>query len=129
MTEAERLAIEWQCSRLIALYANLNDAAQWKELADLYTEDGVMARPSQPDTLISGRGTILAAFINRPARATRHVCSNMVIDVESPTSARGHSAMVLFQPGSPPLAGSFRDRFELTGSGWRFAERLGSLSW
>ena len=34
---------------LIALYANLNDAARWDEVAALYTEDGSMTRPTAPD--------------------------------------------------------------------------------
>lgn len=129
MTEAERIAIEWQCARLIALYANLNDAARWDELAALYTEGGTMTRPTAPDAPITGRAAILAAFRGRPPRQTRHVCSNVVIDVDGPASARGTSAMVLFTPDSAPLAGSFHDRFELTAGGWRFAERRGSLAW
>jgi ketosteroid isomerase-like protein len=125
---AERRAIEHDCARLIALYANLNDAAQWDEVAALYAEDGVMFRPTAPDAGVEGREAILAAFKSRPARTTRHVCSNVVIDVESPTTARGTSAMLLFTaPDAPPLVGSFHDRFCLTADGWRFAERRGSL--
>lgn len=129
MTEADRLAAEWQCAKLIARYANLNDEARWDEVAALYTENGLMTRPTAPDAPIVRREAILAAFKSRPPRKTRHVCSNVVITVESPTTASGVSAMVLFSEGNPPLAGSFHDRFELTGEGWRFAERRGSLSW
>lgn len=129
MTDAERRAIEADCARLIALYANLNDEARWDEVAALYTEGGLMTRPTAPDAPIIGRAAILAAFKGRPPRKTRHVCSNVVIDVESPTAARGISAMVLFTEGAAPLAGSFHDRFELTAEGWRFSERRGSLAW
>ena len=62
-----RRAIEWECSRLVNLYANLNDAARWPELTDLYTEDGLMTRPSAPDVAIVGRAAILEAFTSRPA--------------------------------------------------------------
>ena len=125
----ERCAIEADCARLIALYANLNDEARWDEVAALYTEGGLMTRPTAPDAPIVGRSAILAAFQSRPPRKTRHVCSNVVIDVDSPTSARGTSAMILFTETGNPLAGSFHDRFELTPDGWRFSERRGSLAW
>jgi hypothetical protein len=129
VTGDERRAIEADCARLIALYANLNDAARWAEAAALYAEDGVMARPTAPDAPLVGRAAILAAFESRPPRKTRHVCSNVVITVEGPDAASGESAMILLQPDAAPLAGSFHDRFVRTAEGWRFAERRGSLAW
>lgn len=126
-SDEARRAIEWDCSRLINLYAKLNDAARWQEVAELYAEDGRMTRPSAPDLPIVGRAAILAAFTSRPPRTTRHACSNIVIDVESATTARGSSTMLLFTGGPAPLVGGFEDRFVLTGDGWRFAERRGSL--
>ncbi|MFN3469994.1 MAG: nuclear transport factor 2 family protein [Novosphingobium sp.] len=128
MTADERRAAEADCARLVALYANLNDEARWDEVAALYAEDGVMYRPTAPDAGIAGREAILAAFKARPPRKTRHVCSNVVIDVESETTARGTSAMLLFTGEGAPLVGSFHDRFVLTDDGWRFAERRGSLT-
>ena len=128
MDVERRHAIEWSCSRLIALYANLNDESRWEELAALYAEDGAMSRPTAPDVLIEGREAILAAFRSRPPRKTRHVCSNVVIDVESGTRARGTSAMVLYTEGAAPIVGSFHDTFVLTQDGWRFAQRRGSLT-
>jgi hypothetical protein len=125
----ERRAIEWECARLINLYALFNDEARWDEVAALYAPDGVMTRPTAPDQPIVGRDAILAAFRARAPRTTRHVCSNIVIDVESATSARGRSAMLLFTSADkPPLVGGFEDRFALTGDGWRFAERRGTLT-
>lgn len=120
-------AIEADCARLVNLYANLNDAARWPEVADLYAKDGLMTRPTAPDAPVVGRAAILAAFTARPPRTTRHICANIVIDVESATSARGSSAMLLFTGGPAPLVGGFDDRFVLTGDGWRFAERRGWL--
>lgn len=126
--EDGRRAAEHDCARLIALYANLNDEARWDEVAALYAEDGVMFRPTAPDVAVAGRDAILAAFKARPPRKTRHVCSNVVIDVESATTARGTSAMLLFTGEGAPLVGSFHDRFRLTEDGWRFAERRGTLT-
>lgn len=127
MTPDQRRAAEHDCARLIALYANLNDDARWDDVAALYAEDGVMFRPTAPDAGVEGREAILAAFKARPARTTRHVCSNVVIDVDSEDSARGTSAMLLFTGEGGPLVGSFHDRFVRTAEGWRFAERRGSL--
>lgn len=128
MTDEQRRQIEQDCARLIALYANLNDRARWQDLAALYAENGRMARPTAPDEWIEGRDAILAAFQSRPARTTRHVCSNVVIDVINDASAAGESAMLLFTGDGAPKVGSFHDRFVRTDAGWRFAERRGSLT-
>ncbi|WP_245647559.1 nuclear transport factor 2 family protein [Novosphingobium lentum] len=128
VSEDERRAIEQDCARLIALYANLNDEGRWEEVAALYAEDGTMTRPTAPDAPVVGRAAILAAFRSRPPRTTRHVCSNVVIDVEGPDAARGTSAMLLFTGADAPLVGSFHDRFVRTAGGWKIAERRGSLT-
>lgn len=139
MDEATRRAIEADCTRLINLYALRNDAGDWDAVTALYAEDGLLTRPSAPDKPIVGREAILAAFKARPARAGRHVCSNIVVDVESATRATAFSVILLFQGeasedgGLPvrdpkgPLVGWFRDRFVKTAQGWRFAERRGGL--
>jgi hypothetical protein len=127
LTAEQRRAIESECARLVNLYANLNDAADWQAVVDLYAPDGAMARPSAPDVLIRGRAAILAAFRARPARTTRHFCANIVVDVDSPTEAHGQSAMLLYSGPDSPLVGTFHDRFVLTSDGWRFAERRGVL--
>lgn len=129
MSAADRRAIEWDCARLINLYAQLNDAARWDEVATLYAPDGLMTRPTAPDAPIVGRDAILAAFQARPPRVTCHISSNIVIAVESANRARGTSAMLLFTAAdAPPLVGGFQDIFVLTDEGWRFAERRGSLA-
>ncbi len=128
MTDAERAAIEQACARLIARYANLNDAGDWAGVAALYAVDGRMARPTAPDDFIVGRDAILAAFRARPARTTRHLCSNIVVDVLSFETATAESAMALFTPDAPPKLGGFHDRFVREDGVWRFAERHGFLS-
>lgn len=128
MTPDTRRAIEADCARLVALYANLNDAARWAELAALYAPDGRMARPTAPDDWIIGREAILAAFTARPPRTTRHVCSNIVIDVADADHAVGESAMLLFTGEGAPKVGSFHDRFVRIDGVWRFAERRGTLT-
>lgn len=139
MTEDERRAIEWDCTKLINRYTLLNDAADWDAVAALYTEDGQMARPSAPDKPVVGRETILATFKSRPARAARHVVSNIVVDVVSATEATALSIIVLYQGhasedgGLPvrdpkgPLIGTYTDKLRKTAQGWQFAERVGGL--
>ena len=139
MTDEERNGIEWACTRLINLYALLNDAGDWDGVAGLYAQDGQMARPSAPDKPVIGRDAILASLKSRPPRAARHVISNIVVDVESETKARAMSVILLFQGeadgngGLPvrdpkgPLVGYFKDRLIRTEEGWRFAERIGGL--
>jgi len=119
--------IEQDCARLINRYANRNDAADWVAVAELYAVDGRMARPTAPDQWIVGRDAILAAFLARPPRATRHICANIEVEVIGPDAARGESAMLLFTGEGPPKVGSFHDRFVRTQDGWRFAERRGIL--
>ncbi len=129
MSAADRRAIEWDCARLINLYAQLNDAARWEDVAALYAPDGLMTRPTAPDAPIVGRDAILAAFKARSPRVTCHISSNIVITVESANRAQGTSAMLLFTAAdAPPLVGGFQDIFVLTEDGWRFAERRGSLA-
>ncbi|HEU4618030.1 MAG TPA: nuclear transport factor 2 family protein, partial [Gammaproteobacteria bacterium] len=74
----------------------------------------------------------------RPAeRITRHLCTNILIHVESAKSARGSTYVILYSADatgasdkrfgltSEPrkLLGEFDDRFALTEDGWRIAER------
>jgi hypothetical protein len=119
MTDEERRAIEWECTRLINLYANLNDEARWEEAAALYAEDGLMTRPTAPDAPIVGRAALLAAFLARPPRTSQHVVGNIA-----------KSVILLFtSKEGPPLIGTYRDRFVRTDEGWRFSERRGALTW
>jgi len=139
MDFSERQEVEQACIRLINLYANLNDTQDWEKVADLYAIDGRFARPSGSGEFVEGRAAILESFRSRPARAQRHVVSNIVIDVEGPATARAFSVLLLFQ-GEPstdgslpvmsknsPLVGWYRDLIVETREGWRFAERVGGL--
>ncbi|HWI86431.1 MAG TPA: nuclear transport factor 2 family protein [Sphingomonas sp.] len=123
----ERQAIEHACAQLVNRYANLNDAGQWDSLIELFVEDARMSRPSAPDDWIKGREAIRAAFRSRPARMSRHLWTNIVIDAVDAREARGECALALFMPDQPVKIGSFTDRFVKTDQGWKFAERRGSL--
>lgn len=134
----EEFAIRQACADLVARYAYLNDERRYDDLADLFTDDAVLYRPSAPDQAVAGRPAILAAFRNRPASAaTFHVTSDVVIDVAGAALAHGRSRILMLggtraPDGAalpvdvrPPVPGVFHDVFTLTGQGWKFAERRG----
>jgi hypothetical protein len=141
MNETERLLIVEACRALIYHYAYLNDERDFEALADLFTDDGVFHRPSAPDTAIVGRRAIVQALKARPpGTATFHVCSDVLVDVDSGQQARARSRILLLsgprgaEGGHPeptalkaPLPGTFRDELKLTPLGWKFARRMGSL--
>lgn len=139
MNVIDRMGIEHECARLITLYAALNDAGRWEDVAALYTEAGRMSRPTAPDDFVEGRAAILAAFKARPARASRHICCNILVSVEDDDRASATSQILLFtgtasegdglpiQSATPPMVGTYHDIFARTDDGWRFVERRGSL--
>lgn len=122
------LLAEREIERMILDYAARNDAGDWEAVAAMYIEDGRMSRPVAPDSFIEGRAAILAAFMARPARASRHVVANIRVTVETPARAAASSQILLFTGADqPPLVGSYADALVNQGDGWRFAERRGSL--
>ena len=133
------MSIERECARLILKYAYLNDERNFEALADLFTEQSVLYRPAAPEQAIVGRSAILEVFKKRPIEvATFHICSDIIIDVEDDYVACGRSRILLLSGTKtegnplptelkPAVPGTFRDRFQLTEGGWKFAERRGSL--
>ena len=126
---------------MVIRFANLNDAMQYKKLVNLFTDDASFARPTEPDNFISGKANILAAFEARPGdRITRHIVSNVLIDVISETRARGCCYAVLYtgsadnhaekfgiQANASQYIGEFYDDFVLTDEGWKIARRSGKI--
>ncbi|MES2261793.1 MAG: nuclear transport factor 2 family protein [Pseudomonadota bacterium] len=133
--DAERDQAERACARLVVAYGYLNDGRNFDALAELFTEDAVLYRPAAPERAVVGRAAILAAFQARPAElATFHVCSDILIDVESEEYATGRSRILLLSTARgdetvkvPALPGTFCDRFRRTADGWKFSERRGAL--
>jgi SnoaL-like domain len=128
MTDLERLIAERACHRLILDYAAFNDACDWEAVAALYCSAGRMSRPTAPDVFIEGRDAILGAFRARPPRATRHICANIRVTIDSATHATATSQILLYTAADVlPLVGTYADIFARSDDGWRFAERRGSL--
>ena len=140
MNEFELACIEQQCAKLINRFSNLNDAMRYEELAALFTEDARFARPTDPDNFIAGREAILAAFQARPRdKVTRHIISNIDVEVLDPARARSLSYALLYtgSPDTPAklglqanavqLVGEFHDEFVKTPDGWKFSSRQGRI--
>jgi len=141
-SELEVLVIERACERLINEFFEAIDTRNDAHLDNLFTDDATYARPTDPNTVMSGRETIRKAFESRPGgRVTRHTCSNVRITVESAERAVGVSRVVLIagptEPAAHPqfgfkadarqLVGEFDDVFVKTAAGWRFLSRRGRV--
>ena len=141
MNETEQLLALEACRNLIHRYAYLNDERDFAAIAAMFTEDGVLYRPSAPDKPIHGRSAILAALQTRPATtATFHVCTDVLVEVLSASHATARSRILMLAGEratgatvpeattvKPPLPGTFEDELVLTAEGWKFASRKGGL--
>ncbi|APP76689.1 hypothetical protein BJD12_17290 [Xanthomonas vesicatoria ATCC 35937] len=126
------------CEQLIRRFALYNDRHEHEQLAALFTDDGVFARPSAPDAPVHGRVAILQAFRERPPRTTCHLMLNTLVNIQSPTVAHAHSNVLLYTAAdtsmsppwtaqSPALLGSFDDVLVFEQERWLFKQRLGTL--
>lgn len=140
LSAAERIEIECACERLVYDYSRALDLGHLSAAADCFAANGSMSRPMSPDQVIEGRETIRASLLTRPqGLLTKHLATNVMIDVESRDTARGLSylTMIATTPpdgAKPPFAsqgpiffGEFRDRFVRENGEWKFLERRGSV--
>ncbi len=139
MTDTDQMLIERACERLVLEFARAVDDWDHDGVADCFTEDGIFARPIDPDNPYRGRETIRALFRDRAPRLGRHLMSNVYIHVDSETRAHGRSYITYLSTADvdqprPALAepgifvGFYEDRFERTAEGWRIAERMGGMA-
>ena len=102
------------------------------ELVDLFTEDAVYTHGERRS---AGRAAIRALFAARRAagtRTTRHMSADLLLKIDSASSASGHSVCMTFaadsappvSPATPYLVADFEDQYRLCSDGrWRFAVR------
>jgi SnoaL-like domain len=140
LSQGQRIEIERACERLIFAYTRALDLGDSSGAADFFAEQGSLARPMLPDQVIQGREAIRASLLTRPKTLlTKHLTTNVLIDVESPERASGISYLTMIattpaagaaaphlSPG-PLYFGEFKDRFVLEHGIWKFAERRGSI--
>ena len=133
MTDTERQAIRSECEALSIAYARAIDFNDQDALLDLFTEDGELDAGGR----LVGRTAIAQAIAKRPRELrSRHVLTNLFVDVVSREEARGISYLTLYRHLGPeslgsspvPLTGPFavghyEDRYRRTGQGWKFQRR------
>ena len=136
---SERIEIERACERIVHAYSRALDLGDMSAAADFFAENGSMARPMAPNQVIQGRESIRAALLTRPKTLlTKHLATNVMIDVVSRDEARGLSylTMISTTPGDavapfvsagPVYFGEFKDLFVREGGEWKFLERRGSI--
>ena len=140
LSAAERIEIERACERLVHVYSRALDLGDMSAAADCFAEAGSMARPMMPDAVIQGRETIRASLLTRPKTLlTKHLATNVMIDVESRDTASGLSYLTMISTtppadGKPPYVsqgpvyfGEFKDKFVRENGVWKFLERRGSI--
>ncbi len=140
LSTVERIEIERACERIVHAYSRALDLGDMSAAADLFAENGSMARPMAPEQVIQGREAVRASLLTRPKTLlTKHLATNVMIDVESRDSARGISCLTMiattpptdakppFNSAGPVYFGEFKDRYVRENGVWRFLERRGSI--
>lgn len=131
MDEAARLAAERACTALVHEWARALDFGDQDHFLELFEADGRLVYGAAHEGLDA-----LARFVGaRPRdRVTRHLITNVFVDVLAPDRARGICYLTLFAglretpravpPAPAPAAvGHFEDRFQQRDGCWRFASR------
>ena len=86
----KRMEIERACTRLCNEYALFVDSGRVNEFLDLFADDGTWILAGIPS--MQGRAAMNAYFTKRdPKTHSRHVASNVLIDVVDEKTARGSS--------------------------------------
>jgi SnoaL-like domain len=137
---AERIAIERACERIVYAYSRALDLGDMSAAADFFAEHGSFARPMAPDKVIQGREAIRAALLTRPKTLlTKHLATNVMIDVISRDEARGLSYLTMISTtpagdaaaphvsAGPVYFGEIEDRFVREGGEWKILQRRGSI--
>jgi hypothetical protein len=137
---AERIEIERACERVVHAYSRALDLGDMSTAADFFAENGSFARPMAPDKVIHGREAIRAALLTRPKTLlTKHLVSNVTVDVVSRDEAEGLSYLTMISTtpaagaaaphvsAGPVYFGEIQDRFVREPGGWKILERRGSI--
>ncbi len=121
-----------ECARLCNDFAWTVDTGAYDSFIALFAPDGVFERPG----LVSRGHAAIRSFLDaRPTdRVTRHVCSNIRIDMTGPGTAKGTSSALMFAapatqaatlplPGGGPMVVDYTDDYVLTDDGWKIKHR------
>jgi uncharacterized protein (TIGR02246 family) len=132
-TELDLVAIEHACMKLMVGYCVHADHGDADAFANVFAEDGAWVQGSGQE--VRGRDALRAYIKGRPPRVfTRHVITNMLVDVISDQAATGVAYAVVFRDrdyggdGPAPMPApetvvEYRDEFRRTPEGWRIVRR------
>jgi uncharacterized protein (TIGR02246 family) len=101
MDPLEQMAAERACERLVYQYAQHVDFGQAARVAELFTEDGVWLGADGRG--MHGREAIRAAFSARETltrRQSRHVMTNVLVDVSIADEAAGIAYLINYRHDS-----------------------------
>lgn len=125
----ERAAIADACKTLFIDYARYVDFGDYEKFVDLFCEDAVLDLGFK----IQGQEKIRRSMRKRSVELrSRHVLTNLAVDVHDKTAASGIAYLTLYRHIGPeslvdaavPLrgvagVGHYSNEFELTVQGWR----------
>lgn len=130
MDALERLTIESHCQRLMNRFSWAIDAMDYEEVVSLFVPDCVFGRA---ETYYHGYDGLRRSLEGRPRdRTTRHIVSNVIIDVADADHAKGKAYCLVFGHrgvlaagaeaplGAPDSLILHEADFLKTDEGWRF---------
>ena len=138
MNIENQLRCERECTRLCHDFAWTVDQRDYSAFVGLFADDGVFERMGQR----SEGHVAMRQFLNaRPVdRVTRHICSNIRINLTGPGTASGTCSALMFQATmapdaalsqplsvSAPVVVDYVDDYVLTEGGWKFHCRRTAL--
>ena len=103
MTQAvDALILRQACADVACRFFRYLDRRHYDELAGLFAPDGIWVRQGAQ---LRGRDAIVAALAQRPAGlVTRHLISNVWVEVESEEAARVHYDVSVYAQTMPAAA-------------------------
>jgi hypothetical protein len=131
MDALKRLTIEAECTRLMNRFSWAVDAMDYDQVVSLFVPDCVFSRA---DKAYQGHAGLRTSLAGRPTdRATRHVASNIIVDIADADHAAGKAYCLVFghkgamPPGAEAPLGVpdslilYDVKFVRTPAGWRIA--------
>jgi 3-phenylpropionate/cinnamic acid dioxygenase small subunit len=127
---------DWhEINALLMTYAECVDAGRWADVGDMFEHATYRIERADEAQISSYQGADQVRTFCEATRVhpdgtprTKHVITNVVIDVDGDRAGARSYATVFQQtdvlPLQPIACGRYVDRFERVGGAWRFADRL-----